>query len=197
MNIRNPVGYLLNHHAPAQAGGGGGDWVPGPGLNYRLAGNGLYAEASTPLLRGRVALHQGTVKGLEECREELELPMGPIPVGLFETGLEWMMREPAQERFFALAQTGEGYSLVMPEQEGTASSLTYQPVEGTVAEFHSHGAMRAFFSNTDDRDEQGFAIYGVIGKLNTARPQLALRLGIYGHFGPAPWDLAFDGRPGV
>ena len=40
----------------------------------------------------------------------------------------------------------------------TATRLSYQPPAGVVAEFHSHGGSRAFFSATDDRDEQGFRI---------------------------------------
>ena len=67
-----------------------------------------------------------------------------------------------------------------------------------VAEFHSHGTSRAFFSVTDDRDEQGFRIYGVAGRLDTDRPELNLRVGVYGHFAPVQWSQVFDGpTPGV
>ena len=53
------------------------------------------------------------------------------------------------------------YRYEEPEQVGTAGSLSYEPVQGHVAEFHSHGRMRAFFSATDDRDEQGFRMCAV------------------------------------
>ena len=67
-----------------------------------------------------------------------------------------------------------------------------------VAEFHSHGSSRAFFSATDDRDEQGFRIYGVVGRLNDPRPELRLRMGVYGHFAPVDWPHVFGGPdPGV
>ena len=62
-----------------------------------------------------------------------------------------------------------------------------------VAEFHSHGTSRAFFSATDDRDEQGFRTYGVAGRLDTDRPELSLRVGVYGHFAPVEWSQVFDG----
>ena len=62
-----------------------------------------------------------------------------------------------------------------------------------VAEFHSHGSSRAFFSATDDRDEQGFRIYGVVGRLDALRPELRLRVGVYGHFAPVDWSQVFDG----
>ena len=68
---------------------------------------------------------------------------------------------------------GDGYRLVVPPQAGTATRLAYQPPAGVVAEFHSHGSSRAFFSAIDDRDEQGFRIYGVAGRLDTPLPELA------------------------
>ena len=67
-----------------------------------------------------------------------------------------------------------------------------------VAEFHSHGGSRAFFSATDDRDEQGFRIYGVVGRLDALRPELRLRVGVYGHFAPVDWSQVFGGpEPGI
>ena len=60
-----------------------------------------------------------------------------------------------------------------------------------MAEFHSHGRHRAFFSATDDRDEQGFRVYGVVGRLDTSTPELTLRLGVYGHFARLHWCQVF------
>ena len=82
---------------------------------------------------------------------------------------------------------------MVPPQSGTPTSLTYQPPAGVVAEFHSHGRHRAFFSATDDGDEQGFRIYGVVGRLHDPLPELTLRVGIYGHFAPLEWAQVFDG----
>ena len=48
------------------------------------------------------------------------------------------------------------------------------------------------------RDEQGFRIYGVVGRLDAPRPELSLRVGVYGHFAPVDWLQVFDGpNPGV
>ena len=84
---------------------------------------------------------------------------------------------------------------MVPPQLGTATTLEYVRPEGVVAEFHSHGRSRAFFSATDDRDEQGFRIYGVAGRLDKYRPELSLRVGVYGHFAPVEWSQVFDGHP--
>ena len=70
-----------------------------------------------------------------------------------------LSRPTDPERLFAVRWDGRAYRLVVPPQAGTATSLTYLLPAGVVAEFHSDGSSSAFFSATDDRDEQGFRIY--------------------------------------
>ncbi len=138
------------------------------------------------------------MRGLAPVVEKVELVHGPIPAGLLEAGLRWFEDDPDTERFFAVRWDGRSYRPVVPPQVGTATSLEYAPPPGVVAEFHSHGRSRAFFSKTDDADEQGFRIYGVAGRLDTVRPELSLRVGVYGHFAPVEWSQVFDGpHPGL
>jgi hypothetical protein len=57
--------------------------------------------------------------------------------------------------------------------------------------------MGAFFSGTDDRDDQGFLVSVVVGKLDRLVPAAGARLCIYGYHAPvelrevlaglAPW----------
>ena len=109
-----------------------------------------------------------------------------------------MQVAPDTERFFAIRRIRSEYLLDIPEQEGTGSSLTYQPPSDAVAEFHSHGRSCAFFSMTDDCDEQGFRIYGVVGRTASRLPELSLRLGIYGYFSQLEWAQVFSGpAPGI
>ena len=72
--------------------------------------------------------------GLASVTEKVELAHGPIPARLFEVGLRWFQNDPHTERFFAVRWDGRSYRLVVPEQEGTASSLKYTPPPGVVAE---------------------------------------------------------------
>ena len=185
------MGYLVNH--PTGLAG-----VHGVGYDYVLGSGGVYVQSQSANVVARVLVAPGSVRGLAPVVEKLALTHGPIPGYLFELGLRWFQETPDTERFFAVRWDWDTYRVVVPEQVGTASSLTYRPPAGVVAEFHSHGKTRAFFSNTDDRDEQGFHIYGVLGKLDTSRPELSLRMGVYEHFGPLRWGQVFGGpNPGV
>ena len=188
---QGPVGYLVNHP-------GGLAGIQGIGYDYVLGSGGLYVQSESAHLTARVPVASCTVRGLAPAAEKVELAHGPIPAALFEIGLRWFEDTPHTERFFAIRWDGRAYRLVVPEQEGTASSLKYIPPAGVVAEFHSHGRSRAFFSKTDDRDEQGFRIYGVAGRLDSDRPELSLRVGVYGHFAPVGWSQVFDSpNPGL
>ena len=183
-----PVGYLVNH--PAGLSG-----TQGIGFDYVLGAGGLYVQSESPHLTARVLVAPADVRGLSPVSEKLDLANGPIPAHVFELGLAWMLAAPCTERFFAIRWDGDAYRLVVPPQEGTDSSLTYQPPTGVIAEFHSHGRHSAFFSSTDDGDEQGFRVYGVVGRVDTPEPELTLRVGIYGHFAPLHWSQVFDGPP--
>ena len=188
---QEPVGYLVNH-----AGGLAG--TQGIGYDYVLGSGGLYVQSESAHLTARVPVAPCEVRGLAPVAEKVELAHGPIPAALFEIGLRWFEDTPHTERFFAIRWDGRAYRLVVPEQEGTATRLKYRPPAGVVAEFHSHGTSRALFSATDDRDEQGFRIYGVAGRLDSDRPELSLRVGVYAHFAPLGWPQVFSGpAPGV
>ena len=188
---RRPVGYLVNHP-------GGLTGAHGIGFDYVLGSDGIYVQSESAHLTARVPVAPCEVRGLAPVTGKLELTHGPIPARLFELGLRWFEDDPDTERFFAVRWDGRSYRLVVPPQLGTATSLEYTPPSGVVAEFHSHGRSRAFFSKTDDRDEQGFRIYGVTGRLDSDRPELSLRVGVYGHFAPVEWSRVFDGPlPGL
>ena len=190
-DVQSPVGYLVNHP-------GGLTGAHGVGYDYVLGAGGVYVQSESANMTARALVAPCTVRGLAPTSEKLELVHGPIPAWLFEVGLHWFRDAPETERFFAVRWDGRSYRLVVPEQEGTATSLEYTPPAGVVAEFHSHGSSRAFFSATDDRDEQGFRIYGVVGRLDDPEPELSLRVGVYGHFAPLDWPQVFDGPvPGL
>ncbi len=172
---------------------GGLTGAHGIGFDYVLGADGLYVQSESALLMAQVLVAPCQVRGLASVTEKVELAHGPIPARIFELGLRWFQDDPETERFFAVQWDGRSYRPVVPPQLGTATSLTYVPPAGVVAEFHSHGSSPAFFSETDDGDEQGFRIYGVVGCLDADRPELSLRVGIYSHFAPVEWWQVFSG----
>ena len=146
-----PVGYLVNHEDELTGSNG-------IGFDYVLGAGGLYVQSESAHLTARIPVAPCEVRGLAPVAEKVELAHGPIRARLFEVGLRWFLDDPDTERFFAVRWDGRSYQLVVPPQLGTATSLAYAPPAGVVAEFHSHGHSRAFFSKTDDGDEQGFRI---------------------------------------
>ena len=184
----SPVGYLVNRKE-------GLTGVQGVGYDYVLGSGGVYVQSESAQLTARVPVAPCEVRGLAPVTGKVELANGPIPATLFKLGLSWFRDDPDTERFFAVRWDGDTYRRVVPPQLGTATSLDYAPPPGVVAEFHSHGRSRAFFSETDDADEQGFRIYGVAGRLNSDRPELSLRVGVYGHFAQVEWRQVFNGPP--
>ena len=177
---------------------GGLSGFHGVGYDYVLGAGGLYVQSESANLTARALVAPAEVRGLAPVSGKLALTHGLIPAHVFELGLSWMLSAPGTERFFAIRWDGDAYRLVVPPQAGTGSSLAYEPPVGVVAEFHSHGSHRAFFSATDDRDEQGFRVFGVVGRLDAPTPELTLRLGIYGHFAQLHWSQVFDGpNPGL
>ena len=183
-----PVGYLVNHK-DGLAG------AQGVGYDYVLGSGGLHVQSESAHLTVRILVAPCEVRGIAPVAEKVAFTNGPIPARLFEQGLRWFKDDPHTERFFAVRWNGRSYRLLVPLQLGTATSLAYAPPAGVVAEFHSHGSSSAFFSATDDWDEQGFRIYGVVGRLDTPQPELRLRVGVYGHFAPVQWSQVFDGPP--
>jgi hypothetical protein len=58
-------------------------------------------------------------------------------------------------------------------------------------DLHSHALLDPFFSRTDNKDEQGFRVFAVIGKVNE-NPEIRVRVGIYGNYWNIPASMIFE-----
>jgi hypothetical protein len=58
-------------------------------------------------------------------------------------------------------------------------------------DLHSHALMEPFFSRTDNKDEQGFRIFAVIGRVNE-KPLILVRVGVYGNYWNIPAEMVFE-----
>lgn len=179
-----PAGYLTN-----EADGVHGD--RGLFYDYLLAQNGIFIEARSPLIFARVPIAAAEVRGLDPVEPKLELAHGRIPNHLWQLALNLLLANAHQETYLAVTWEGE-YRLRVPDQEQGNIAVKYSPLQNTVLDLHSH-TVKAFFSGTDDRDEQGLRIYGVAGNL-TGHTEVMFRVGAYGYFSLLKWEQVFEGQ---
>lgn len=189
--IRPLVDYLL-----ARTG-----LPPRSGLayDYVLARDGLYVVAGNAHLAVRVPVARCLVRGLAPVHAACTLRHGRLPAALWDEVVRVARLSATIGHETLLAVVHEppcGYRLLRPPQVAGATRVVYRPSAGTVLEIHSHHCMPAYFSRTDDADEQGLRLYGVLGRLDGARPEVALRVGAYGHYLPLPWEAVFAGERG-
>ncbi len=179
------VGYLVNY--PDGISGEKGIYY-----NYILAANGLFIEASNPMLAARVPVSECEVRGLAPMKTKITLTYGSIPQHFFDLALDTFLAAPDRERYVAVTAAA-GYHFYVPVQDEGEASVVYQMGDSVVLDVHSHGHMAAFFSRqTDDKDETGLKLYVVVGRLN-ATPVVKLRVGVYGYFHSLTWHDVFDG----
>ncbi len=178
------VGYLTNY----QDGLSG---ERGFFYDYIMASNGLFIEAESPRIAARIRIADVEIRGLAPIETKVSLLYGSIPQRFFDLALDLFLTDIDTEHYVAI--TGDaGYHFYIPVQDKSAGSVVYQTGTSVVLEMHSHGQMGAHFSPTDNKDETGLKLYGVVGKLG-ATPILKLRVGVYGYFQKLSWRDVFDG----
>jgi PRTRC genetic system protein A len=159
---------------------------------YVYAGNGTFVRARREGLVAIAPVVYYKAKGLRAISASVQMTYPPVPVALVQQMLE-AARLPSNgegkpvEILFHLHFENGNWQLTIPEQEQTATSC--KPLDNSLnssyakalIEVHSHHGMNAYFSDTDNRDETGFRIYGVLGEI-FSNPQIRMRVGIYSHF---------------
>lgn len=181
----NAVGYLHNTKD-------GLDGERGQFYDYILAGNGLFIRAQNNLMSATIPIAPAAVRGLAPLEQEVRLPGGKIESYLYHSVVRSLIGEMV-EYFFAITWSAEWrYRLLIPPQTPSLGSVEYMTLPNTVVSIHSHGAMRAFFSSTDNRDEQGLAVYMVVGRLDHLIPDVLLRIGVYGYYADLHLREVFD-----
>lgn len=172
----------------------------GDAYDYVLAGDGLYLVTENSSLEVRMPVALAQVRGLPPIGPRFYLRRGRLPQELWEdiVAAARLFSTRGQELLLAVTYTeGAGYRLVVPRQTTGSMHVLYERFPDVVLAIHSHHRFPAVFSQTDDADEQGFGLYGVLGRLDQDRPEVSLRCGIYGYFFPLPWGAVFDGDRGA
>ncbi len=192
MTSRHLVDYLVAR-----------DGLPAPsGLayDYVLAASGVYVVAENEHLAVCVPVARGHIRGLDVGEPFVRLKCGKLPSWTWERFVRGarLLAGCRSELLMAVTHTPEaGFELRVPVQESSPTRIAYEPVPHTILELHSHHVLPACFSATDDADEQGLRLYGVVGRLDREPAEVRLRVGAYGYFLSVPWTDVFEGdRPG-
>lgn len=166
---------------------------------YLLAGNGLFVRTQTRFWQAIIPLCTYPVRGLVPLQPQFHLLVPRLPAALLTA--VWQDARGCVDGNGRLCETlyhfhhhKQRVQVKRPPQQVTPISVSTPRVAGqdVILELHSHGSMAAYWSRVDDTDEQGCCIYGVIGRLSEAQPEIRLRLGIYGHHYPLPLTELFE-----
>jgi PRTRC genetic system protein A len=157
------------------------------------AGNGIFRSVTRQEFKAVVSHREVFTPGLPEFKQEFKLLVPPVPQKKVEAIIKQIQKEPDLEQLFYLYWLRDRWEVLYPEQECTPSSCIAGDrfLEPAVIEIHSHGAARAFFSGTDDLEENGCRISTVIGKSN-GQLEIVSRVCVHGLFLPIPSNLIYE-----
>ncbi len=161
---------------------------------YILAGNGVFKYAKRDGLEVLIQISSASVTGLPTLESFAKI-VQRVPAELLTSALQISQESFPLERLFWFNFEGS-WSLDAPEQFCNATSVVpVDQLDGNgiraLIDLHSHAAMAPFFSHTDNKDEQGFRVYAVIGRVNT-HPRICVRVGIYGDYWNIPAGVVFE-----
>ncbi|MBY0365340.1 PRTRC system protein A [Roseateles aquatilis] len=131
-------------------------------------------------------------------RERIEFAFGVIPVALLEAFVDQGRAGLPNEVAGALIYDASTQRLRLQVHEAVEAGpggVRYRMPElaadeSLAVDLHTHGRLPAFWSSTDNADDQGVKVCGVFGSLHRPRPSAAFRLAINGAFRPLahPWQ---------
>jgi PRTRC genetic system protein A len=193
MSLPSPIKYYI-------ADGSDLDTLPIP-YDYVLDGAGVIKRVSNPHFLAHTRVAHGHVAGLPLLPVGLTLRVPKIPARWLYRVLDHAAQagngggvlRPIEQMYHFHYINGQ-WRVSLPKQQASAARVSYRGgSEATVVlDLHSHHNMSAYFSRTDDEDEQGCRFYAVIGRIYS-RPEIRLRLGLYGDFIELPATELFDG----
>lgn len=157
------------------------------------AGNGIFRSVKRIEFTAIVLHHQVNTPCLPELTQDFKLLVPQVPQDQVKKIIDRVNEHATLEQLFYLYWRATSWEVIQPEQECTPSSCVSleQYPEPAVIEIHSHGAMGAFFSSTDDREENGCRISTVIGRRNN-QLEINSRVCVHGLFLNVPTDAIFE-----
>ncbi|MGV0976384.1 MAG: Mov34/MPN/PAD-1 family protein [Azonexus sp.] len=166
---------------------------------YVVAANGLFIRAEDTRLEALVKIAPVRLVGLVDLVEGANLKIDRVPGVWLRSVLASARRRMPLEAMYQFHYSGDQTRAVThtwrcssPAQTATPTALRFDDDGLAVVDLHSHNSMPAFFSSTDDADEQGLRFYCVIGRIDTDQPEIRCRVGVYGHFLDVSAETIFD-----
>ena len=163
---------------------------------YIMAGNGIFLYAKRDDLEVLIPIWRATIAGLPPLEPFVHMPR--VPAVLLQHILQASKQNLPNEIlfWFNLDYDQAAWSVDAPLQTCTPASAV--PVDRNdplgikaLIDLHSHAHLDPFFSRIDNKDEQGFRIFAVIGRVNE-KPLILVRVGVYGNYWNIPASMIFE-----
>jgi len=163
---------------------------------YIMAGNGVFLYAKRDDLEVLIPVSRATIAGLPSLEPFVNMPC--VPAILMHHILQASKENLPNEIlfWFNFDHDRQVWNVDAPLQICHPASVI--PVNKNdplgikaLIDLHSHALMDPFFSCTDNKDEQGFRIFVVIGKVN-GKPEIVVRVGVYGNYWNIPASMIFE-----
>jgi PRTRC genetic system protein A len=184
--------------------------MTGPGERLLIASNGVFLEINRPwirLVRRLASFEWRTPVPYGEATELTELPCGAVPAELVAEFAR-MARAALPNEVGAWivwdVTTGRFRLVPLPSLSHGPAHLSYERPElrngeWLVVDCHSHGRGDAYFSKTDDSDDQHDVKFALVLGHCHRIPSVALRLCAKGRFEraqaiPQKWMTALEGE---
>jgi PRTRC genetic system protein A len=172
-------------------------------VRYVMGHDGVYEVRHTDI--GTFKIKAKTIKGAELITEGVDLNLPRIPVRILQQAISFFKAVMATfnnaEAIIQIywSRDRHDYYVYVPKQEVSQAQCHYvnsmddvQLNDLLVADIHSHNSMGAFFSGTDNADDQEPRISGVIGKLDTVMPEMKFRISMGGSYCEIKPDVIFQ-----
>lgn len=164
-----------------------------------MAANGVWLEVCRAWLYARVLVAKPSIIPVPygQVSEVMRFGFGKLPKAMVAQFIEQARARCPNEcaAWVVWNQRANEWRLMMLEETSVGPGHvnvnlpTLEEDEHMVMDLHSHGLTEAFFSRTDNKDDQGATkIAGVIGNLDKPEATASFRLCANGVFVPLPFD---------
>lgn len=181
------------------------------GIQWILAANGVFKRAANSALDVCIQVHswQAPIPGLVNLLPYIRWKH--YPQRLPQRWLDILLKEardacsqasgitiPQEKQWFVVWREARIRLIAPAAQVGTPTQVRYaMPTDPVLLDIHSHHHMHAYFSATDDRDDDGLSVSMVIGKIFDQRPEAMARVNVYGDRQIIPLSLIFESESGI